>query len=144
MGFDDGLGALGFAHTISEESDEFLKGLELLRSWLVVVEIADEADADADVVEVITVNMAAGELNFPAIADFDLSISGGRSVPDDEVVGEAVLHFSDAAVVVVERFRVALSGAAIVDHDVLPASFGDGRTVNLITESGCDVFSLRF
>ncbi len=109
-----------------------------------MVVIADEADTDSHIVEVVTVDMSSRLLNLPPVTDFDLSVAGGCSVADDEVVSEAVLHFANAAVVIFEGFGVALSGAAIVNDDVLPASFGDGWAADLVAEGWRNVFALGF
>ncbi len=81
-------------------------------------------------------------MDFPSVTDFDLSVAGGCSVADDEVVSEAVLHFANAAVVILKGFRVALSGSAIVNDDVFPASSGDGWAVDLVAEGRRNIFPL--
>lgn len=143
MGFDDDLFSLGLPDAVSQKADELFQGFELFWGRFVVVVIADKADTDPDVVEVVTVDMPSRLLNFPPIADFDLSVAGGCSVPDDEMVGEAVLHFSHAAVVIFEGFCVSLPSAAVVNDDVLPASFGDGWSADLVAEGWRDVFAFR-
>ena len=77
--------------TIAQIADQFFARLQLRARWLVAVEIADETNAERDVVEVIAVHMAAVDLAPPAIADFDFAIAGGGSVADDEMVREPVL-----------------------------------------------------
>lgn len=90
-----------------------------------MVVVTNKTDADTDIVEVVTVDVAAGKLIFPTVTDFDLAVSGGCAVADDEVIGETILHFADAAVVIVESLGVSLPSAAVVNHDVLPAAFDD-------------------
>ena len=144
MGFHDHLFAFRFTDAISEEADEFLERLELFGGRFVVVVVADETNADADIVQVVAVDVAACLLDFPAVTDLDLSIASGGSVADHEVIGEAVLHFADAAVVIFECLGVTLARTAVVNDDVFPASFGDRWAVDLVSEGRGDVFPLRF
>ena len=51
------------------------------------------------------------------------------------MVGKAVGHFANAQMVVIKRLRVSLSGAAVVDHDVAPAAFLNGRLVDLTPDT---------
>ena len=88
----------------------------------VPIEIAYETNAQSDVVQVIARNMTAIDLPSPAVADFDLSIPRGISIADDEVVGEAVLHFAHASVIHIENTGVSLAGTAVVNDDVFPAT----------------------
>ncbi len=144
MGFHDHLLAFRFTDAISEKADEFLERLELLGGGFVVVVVADETNADADVVQVVAVDVSTCLLDFPTVADLDLSVARGGSVSDHEMIGEAVLHFADAAVVIFECLGVPLARAAVVNDDVLPASFGDCWAVDLVAEGWGDVFPLRF
>ena len=66
--------------------------------------------------------MAAVDLSGPAVSDFDLSIARGISVADDEVVGEAILHFANAFVIDIKDPRVSLAGATVMNDDVFPPS----------------------
>src|SRR5690242_20611319 len=65
--------------------------------------------------------MAAIDLPSPTIADFDFTVSRGGAVTDHEMVGQAVAHPADVAVVVIEDARVTLPRAAVVNDDELPA-----------------------
>ena len=62
-------------------------------------------------------HVAAVDLAPPAIADSDFAVAGGGAVADHEMVGEAVAHPADVAVVVIEDAGVALPSAAVVDDD---------------------------
>ena len=88
----------------------------------VAIEIAYETNAKSDVVQVIARNMTAIDLPGPAVTDFDLSIPRGISIADDEVVGEAILHFANASVVDIKNPRVSLAGATVMNDDVFPPS----------------------
>ena len=66
-------------------------------------------------------HMAAVDLAPPTIAHFDLTVPGRSSVADNEMIGEPVLHVAHMAMVIVERARVALSRAAVVHDNHLPA-----------------------
>ena len=86
------------------------------------IEIAYETNAESDVIQVIARNMTAIDLPSPAVTDFDLSIPRGISIADDEVVGEAILHFAYPPVINIENSSVPLAGAAVVNDDVFPAT----------------------
>lgn len=99
----------------------------------VAIEIAYETNAKSDVVQVIARNMTAIDLPSPAVTDFDLSIPRGISIADDEVVGEAILHFAYPPVINIENSSVPLAGAAVVNDDVFPASALNFRVVDGFT-----------
>src|SRR4029434_8738820 len=113
---------------------------ELSARWFIAVEIADEADAKGDVIEVITMHMAALQLLPPAVANFDFAIARGRSVANDEMVGESILHVPNAAMVVFKGAGVALARPSVVDGDVAPAAFAHTRTVDLGTHRTAQIF----
>src|SRR5919201_6031848 len=66
--------------------------------------------------------MSAVDLAAPAIAHFDLAVSCGCSVSDDEMIGETILHSAHVPMIVIEHARVPLPCAAIVHHNELPAA----------------------
>src|SRR5204862_8177732 len=90
MGADDRGLALNFADLAAKVIDEFRERVELRLAGLAVVEIADEADADGDVVQVVAVDMAALNLPVPSVADFDGAVLRRGAVADDEMIREAV------------------------------------------------------
>lgn len=120
VGFHNGLLKVDFSHAKAEISDQFLKRFKLLPCRLTVVEIANQADAKRDIIEVIAVDMAAVDLAPPAVAYLNLTVARGGAVADDKMVGQAVRHFADVFVIVIENLRVPLPGAAVVDHDIFP------------------------
>src|SRR5437764_13819375 len=96
------LRAVGFAAASAQIADQFFARFKLRARGLVAVEIADETNAEPDVVHVIAVHMAATELVHPAIADLDLTVARGGAVADGEVVSEPVLHPPNPEVIVIE------------------------------------------
>ena len=68
--------SFGFTAAVSQKADEFLTCLELCARRLVSIEIADETNAEGDVVQIIAVHMTAIYLTPPSIADFDLAVAG--------------------------------------------------------------------
>ena len=68
--------SLRFAAAVSQVADEFLTRVELRVRRLVSIEIAYKTNAQRDVVQIIAVHMAAVDLTAPAIADFDLAVTG--------------------------------------------------------------------
>ena len=66
--------------------------------------------------------MAAVDLAPPTIAHFDLTITSRCSVTNDEVISKAILHAPDMPMIIIENARVALSRAAIMHDNELPAT----------------------
>ncbi len=73
-------------------------------------------------------HVAAVDLASPAIAHFDLTIASRCSVTNDEVISKAILHATDMPMIIIENARVALSRAAIMHDDELPATPFHRRT----------------
>ena len=107
--------------TILQISDQFLRRFELRARRLLPVEIAHQANAEADVVHIIAVNVAAAGLPNPAVPDFDLAIACRRPISDHEVVSQAVPHPANAPMIIIEDARAALPSAAVVHNDKFPA-----------------------
>ncbi len=127
---DDGQPAVHPADALAQVGDEFVQGGVLVARGHVAVEIAHQADAQRDVVEVVAVDVAAVDLSRPARADLDLAVAGTRAVADHEMVRQPVRHVADVAVVVVESRRVSLPRLAVVNDDVLPSPGADVRAVD--------------
>ena len=129
--------SLSFAAAISQVANEFLTRVELCARRLVAIEIAYKANAERDVVQIIAVHVTAVDLVPPAIADFNLAVTGRCAVPDDEVIGEAILHAPNMLVVIIKDTRIALSCAAIVHDNELPATPFHGRAPDRIDHRTC-------
>ena len=140
VSFDDGPFVVKFAHALAEIADEFVEGIQLFLSGLALVEVADQTDADGDVVQIVAMDVAAVDLFAPAGADFDFTIPGGRAVADDKLIGEAVLHLADIGVIVVKSLGIALPRSAVVDDQIAPAGFLDGSAVDLFANGLWQIF----
>lgn len=66
--------------------------------------------------------VTAVDLAAPTIAHFDLTVSGGCSIPDHKMIGETVLHPAHVAMVIIEHARVSLSRTAIMHDNELPTA----------------------
>ena len=122
VAFDDRRFPFNFPDSDAEVGDELVEGAELGVGRLVPVEIANETDAQGNVVEVVAGNVSAVDLAGPAVADFDFPIACGIAVADDKVVGEAILHLADIPVVNIKDSSVSLSGSAVVNNNIFPAA----------------------
>ncbi len=122
MRFHDRVVIVDLAAALPQVADEFLTALELGTRRLVAIEIANQANAERDVIQIIAVHMPAVDLPPPAIAHFDLAVACRCSVADDEVIGESVAHATNIAMVVIENARVTLPGPAVVHDNELPAT----------------------
>ena len=111
---------VGFTAAFSQIADEFLARVELGTRWPVAIKIADQTNAQRDVVKIVAVHMATIDLAPPAIADFDLAVSGGCSVSDYKMIGQPILHPAHMSVVIIEHARIPLPCTAIVHHNKLP------------------------
>ena len=107
--------------TVLQIFNQLFAGLELGARWLIAIEISDKANAEADVVHVIAMDMAAAHLPNPAIADLDLAVSRRSAIADHEMIGEPVLHSPDPAMVVVKHLGASLPRPAVVNNDEFPA-----------------------
>ena len=98
---------------------------------MIAIKIANQTNAESDVVEIVAVDMAAVDLPAPPIAYFDLAVTGRGAVADDKMIGQAVFHSSNPAVVVIKNARISLTRPAIVHNDKFPAITHDRRAANL-------------
>ena len=119
------------AATLAKITNQLFATFELRARRLVAIEIADQTNSERNVVEIIAVHVPTVDLPAPAIADFDLAVSSRRSVPDHEMISEPVLHSPEMAVIIIEGGCIALTSAAVVHNDILPAAARDGRAINL-------------
>lgn len=122
MGPNKNLMGVDLAAALPKIANQFLATLQLRARRLVAIEIAHQTNPKGDVVQVIAVDMAPVDLPPPAIAHFDLPVTGRCAVANNEMIGKSVLHPADMSVVIVEHARIALPRAAVVDHDELPAT----------------------
>jgi len=122
VGIDDGTVPLGLPDPDAQIINEFFERANLGLSRKVTVEVADQTDAQRNIIEVITGDMAPVELGCPTVADLDLPVTRAMSVTDHEMIGQAVLHVAHAEVVDVEDAGIPLTGAAVVNDDVFPPS----------------------
>ena len=116
------LSSVDLAATFSQVADEFFACIELRTRWLVAIEIADQTNAERNIVQIIAVHMAAVDLASPAIAYFDLTVAGGSSVADHEMVCEPVLHPANMPVIIIKHARVSLPCATVMDNNELPTT----------------------
>jgi len=71
----DGLSALDAAHAASQVGGQFLQRAELILRGKVAIQVADEANAEGDVIQVITRHVTTIDLARPTAANLDLAIS---------------------------------------------------------------------
>ena len=119
---DRDLAPVNLAAAFPQITDEFFTRFELRARWLVAIEIAYQTNAERNVVQIVAVHVAAIDLASPTIAHFDLAITSRCSVADDEVISKAILHAPDMPMVIIENACVALSRAAIMHDNELPAT----------------------
>jgi len=108
--------------TFPQVANQLLRRFKLRAGWLIAIEIAHKTNAETDVVHVVAVDVAAVDLAPPAIPYFDLTVPRRRSISDNEMVGHAILHSTDPAVIILKRPRVPLPGPAVVHDNEFPAS----------------------
>jgi hypothetical protein len=130
MGTHDYVMPINFPATFSQIIDQFFAGFELAAGRLIAIEIAYQANPERNVVQIIAVHVPAVDLPPPAIAYFDLAITGRGAVPDYEVIGESVSHSAHVPVVIIENPGTALSCAAVVDNNELPTTAQYRRAID--------------
>ncbi len=106
---------------------------------MIAIKIADQTNPKRDVVQVIAVDVAAVYLAAPPIAHLDLAVAGRCSVTDDEMISEPVLHAANMSMVIIESGGVALSSAAVVNDNVLPASVCDRCAIDLVAHGTSEI-----
>ena len=121
MGFHNHITAADFAAALPKVADQFLATFKLGPGRLVTIKVADQANPESDVVQIIAVHVAAVDLTSPAIAYFDLPVACRCSIANDEVVGKTILHMTNTSMVIIEDARVALTRATVMHHNHLPA-----------------------
>lgn len=122
MSFDNRGASFDLTDALAKVAYKFIECVHLRFCGFVAVQVTDEADSKGDIVEVIARDVSAIDLAGPAVPDLDLPIARGFAVANDKVVGEAILHFSNTSMVIVKDASVSLSGAAVVNDDVFPAT----------------------
>src|SRR5438034_8346079 len=109
------------AATLSQVTDELFAGLELRARWLVAIKIADQTNAERNVVQIIAVHVAAVDLTPPTIAHFDLAVARGSAVANHKVVRKTILHPANVPMIIIKRARVSLPRNAVVHYNTLTA-----------------------
>ena len=121
-----------FSAALPEITNQFLAAIELRARWLIAIEVTNQTNPERNVVQIVAVDVPAVDLAPPTIAHFDLTVTGGSAVADDEMVSEPILHPANVPVIIIERGRVPLTGAAVVHDDELPAAVRNRCTIDLI------------
>jgi len=80
------------------------------------------------------VDVAAIDLATPTISHFYLAITSRCSVPNHKMIGEAILHSADMAMIIIEDARISLPCPAVVHDNELPASSFHGRAADLFDD----------
>jgi hypothetical protein len=120
----------GNAHLALQSGDQFGEAAELHGGRHRVIEVADEADADAGGFDVGDAGWRGGGLLLvPARADLDLAVLAPLAVSNDEVIGHIAAGGG-------QRFCVAGDGAAVVNVNVPPliGASGGGGLEDVIEE----------
>ncbi len=108
------------ATALPQIANELLTRLKLCPGRLIAIKIADQANPERNIIEVIAVHVTSIDLTPPPIADFDLSVTRRSAVADHEMVGETVLHVPNMPMIVIKHSRVALPRSAVMHDDELP------------------------
>jgi hypothetical protein len=131
---DDGVMRIDFPAALPQIIDQLFARCQLTARRLTAVEIADQTNAECDVVQIVAVHVPAIDLAPPAIPDFDLAISRRSAITDYEMIGESVFHPTNVPVVIIENAGAALPSATVVHDNELPAAPHHGRAVDFISD----------
>lgn len=118
--------AIGLPAAFPQVTDQFFTGIELGLGRLITIEIADQTNAERDIVEVIAVNVASVDLATPAVTHFDLAVASGATVANDKMVSQPVFHSPDPAMVIIKYPGVTLSRSTVVYDNEFPAVICNG------------------
>ena len=114
--------AYWYSIRLPEPVNKLDKGFELNPADVLLVEVSDEADANAAVIEPLLPDMAPRDLLPPTAPHLHLTILAARgAVINHKVVGKTVLHVPVIPVIAIHNTGVAFTGSAMMDHDILPA-----------------------
>ena len=130
---DDGVMRIDFPAAFPQIIDQLFARLQLTPRRLTAIEIANQTNAERDVVQIVAVDMPAVDLAPPAIAHFDLAVARRSPITDDEMIGEPVLHPANMPVIIIENTGAALSCATVVYDNELPATPHNRRPVDFIS-----------
>ena len=136
--YDQGT-SIAFSAALLQIPNQLLARFELGARRLVAIEIANETNAESDVVQIIAVDVAPINLTAPAIADFDLAVARRSSVSNNEMVRQSIPHSPNLSVIVIESSCVALPRAAVVHDDELPATSLHRRAPDLFDDGAREV-----
>jgi len=134
MGAHNRVMRINFPATFSQIIDQLFAGFELAARWLIAIEIAHQANPERNVVQIIAVHVSAVDLASPAIAYFDLAITGRGAVSDDKMIGQSVSHSAHVPVIIIENTGAALSCAAVMHNDELPATAHHRRAIDFASD----------
>ena len=134
MGAHDCVMRINLPAALSQIIDQLFASFELAARWLIAIEIAHQANPERNVVQIIAVHVSAVDLAPPAIAYFDLAITGRGAVSDDEMIGQPIAHSAHVPVIIIENPGAALSCAAVVHNDELPATAHYRRAIDLASD----------
>jgi hypothetical protein len=130
MAPDDRISVVHFADSLSQVANQFVERQVLIFRGYITVEVADKTNTERYIIQIVAMHMSTIELPRPAITDFDLAISGGAAIADDEMVCEAIRHFANVPMVIVKDSSVPLSGPAIMDNDIFPSIPSDAGSID--------------
>lgn len=104
-----------------ERLDERREPVHLAGGRLALIEVAYQADPDAEPVLRFTDEVAAIQLSRPAGANSNLAIAQAVVIADHKMVSQAVLHVSDIPMIPVHSRHRPGVDAAVVNNNILPA-----------------------
>ena len=128
------IASIHFSDSLPQVPNQFIERFKLSMGREVAIEIADQANTDSDIIQIIAVDVAARHLLHPSIANFDLTIPGRSTVADDKMVGQPIWHFAHVAVVIVKDSSVSLPCSAIMNDDIFPPVAGHPRIVDCLAD----------
>jgi len=137
------IASIHFSNSLPQVSDEFIQRFIFSVGGEIAIEIANQANPDADIVQVIAVDVAAGQLFDPSVTDFDLAIPSGCAIADDKMIRESVFHPANVPVIIIEHPGASLPRPAVVDDDEFPARALDRRAADRVDVRGGEITIIR-
>ena len=124
------IATVDFTNSLPQVTNQFIQSFVLSSGREIAIEVADEANAERDVIEIVAVDVASGELNYPPIADLDLAITGRSPISNDKMISKAIRHAPDVPMIIIKYPGVTLASSTVVHHDIFPAIPGDARVID--------------
>jgi hypothetical protein len=123
-------GKVQLSDNLQQIIHQFPERQHLVRGRAGSLEIAHKTDADRDLVNLFSMDMASLQLLEPSSANLNFAISGIDAIADYKMIRQAVFHAAFPVLPVVNR-GIAIRDSTMVSHHPTPPTRHDVETFGL-------------